>query len=375
MICPITQLAKQLISIPSISPQDLGCQEIIIKRLYSMGFTIKKININDTKNFWAFRGTGKTLTFLGHTDVVPPGKYEDWHTHPFNPIVRDGFLFGRGSSDMKGSLASMIIAVENFIKKFPYYKGRLSFLITSDEESSAINGTTKVVEYLQNQNDTIDYCIVGEPSSIKKVGDVIKHGRRGSITANITIYGTQGHIAYPHLADNPIHKSLPLILKILSIQLDHGNNFFSPSSINVANIHSGEGISNIIPKSLFVQINIRFNPETSATKIQSKIINLLNESKIDFCIKWDISGQPFLTKHGLLIKTVMQSIKYFNKNPPILSTSGGTSDGRFIASMGSEVVELGLTNNTIHKINECVKISDLKILSCIYEDIIKKLFT
>ncbi|AEO07916.1 succinyl-diaminopimelate desuccinylase [Buchnera aphidicola] len=375
MICSITKLAQQLISIPSISPQDLGCQNIIIKRLCSMGFTIKQININDTKNLWAFRGIGKTLTFLGHTDVVSPGKYEDWDTNPFDPVIRNGFVFGRGASDMKGALASMIIASENFIKKFPYHTGRLSFLITSDEESSAINGTTKVVEYLQNQNDIIDYCIVGEPSSTKTIGDVIKNGRRGSITANITINGMQGHIAYPHLADNPIHKALPIILKILSMKLDDGNEFFSPTSINIANIHSGEGISNIIPKSLFVQFNIRFSTETSELKIQSQIINILNENKIDYSIKWDISGQPFLTKKGILIDTVMQSIKFFNKKKPILSTSGGTSDGRFIALMGAEVIELGLTNNTIHKINECVKISDLQILSCIYEDIMKRLLT
>lgn len=375
MICLITKLAQQLISIPSISPQDLGCQNIIIERLCAMGFTIKQININDTKNLWAFRGIGKTLTFLGHTDVVSPGNYQDWHTNPFNPVIRNGFLFGRGASDMKGALASMIIAAENFIKKFPHHTGRLSFLITSDEESSAINGTTKVVEYLQNQNDIIDYCIVGEPSSTKIIGDVIKNGRRGSITANITINGIQGHIAYPHLADNPIHKALPLILKILSMKLDNGNEFFSPTSINIANIHSGEGISNIIPKSLFVQFNIRFSTETSTLKIQSQIINILNKNKIDYSIKWDISGQPFLTQKGILIDTVMQSIKLFNKKNPILSTSGGTSDGRFIALMGAEIIELGLTNNTIHKINECVKISDLQILSCIYEDIMKRLLT
>lgn len=373
MICSITKLAQKLISIPSISPKDLGCQDIIIKRLCRIGFEVKVININNTKNFWAFRGFGKTLTFAGHTDVVSPGQNEDWHSNPFEPVIRNGFLFGRGSSDMKGALASMIVATERFIGKFPNHKGRLSFLITSDEESSAVNGTIKVVEYLMSNNDMIDYCVLGEPSSTSIVGDVIKNGRRGSITANLTIHGIQGHIAYPDLADNPIHKGLPIILKILSIKLDKGNIFFSPSSINIANIHAGDGSNNIIPGSLFVQFNIRFSTEISEADIQSKIVDILQEDNIHYSIKWLFSGKPFLTKKGVLIETVTQSIFDFNKKKPILSTSGGTSDGRFIALMGSEVVELGLINNTIHKVNECVKISDLQLLSDIYEDIMKKL--
>lgn len=373
MICAITDLARQLISIPSVSPKDLGCQNIIIERLYKIGFTIKKININDTENFWAFRGIGKTLTFLGHTDVVSPGNDKDWDTDPFDPVIHNGFLFGRGASDMKGALASMVIAAENFIKQYPNYKGRLSFLITSDEESSALNGTIKVVQYLQSKNDIINYCIVGEPTSDQIIGDVIKNGRRGSMTLNLTINGVQGHIAYPHLADNPIHKGLPIILKILSIKLDNGNEFFLPTTINVANIHAGEGVSNIIPGSLFVQFNIRFSTEISEREIQSRIVNILNENNVNYSIKWHLSGKPFLTKSGVLIDTVIQSITHFNQKKPILSTSGGTSDGRFIALMGAEVVEIGLTNNTIHKINECVKISDLKLLSSIYQDIMKRL--
>ncbi|QCI22555.1 succinyl-diaminopimelate desuccinylase [Buchnera aphidicola] len=373
MICSITELAQKLISIPSISPKDLGCQNIIIKRLRAIGFTVKEININDTKNFWAFRGTGKTLTFAGHTDVVSPGQNKDWHTHPFKPEIRNGFLFGRGSSDMKGALAAMVIACERFINQFPNHKGRLSFLVTSDEESSAVNGTIKVVEYLMSRNDFIDYCLVGEPSSTSVVGDVIKNGRRGSITANLIINGVQGHIAYPDLADNPIHKGLPIILKILSIKFDNGNVFFSPTSINIANIHAGDGTSNIIPGSLFVQFNIRFSTEVSEKEIQTKIVNILNKNNINYSIEWLFSGKPFLTKEGLLIETVMQSVFHFNKKQPILSTSGGTSDGRFISLMGSEVVELGLVNNTIHKINECVKISDLQLLSSMYEEIMKKL--
>ncbi|QCI15786.1 succinyl-diaminopimelate desuccinylase [Buchnera aphidicola] len=375
MINSITKLAQQLISIPSISPKDLGCQDIIIQRLRTIGFEIIKINIKNTKNFWAVKGSGETLTFLGHTDVVSPGKKEDWNTNPFDPIIKDGYLFGRGASDMKGALAAMVVATERFINKFPNHKGRLSFLITSDEESNALHGTIKVVEYLISKNDKIDYCIVGEPSSTSVVGDVVKNGRRGSITANLIIHGIQGHIAYPDLADNPIHKGLPIILEILSIKLDNGNIFFSPSSINVANIHAGDGTSNIIPGTLFVQFNIRFSTEISEKEIKSKIIKILDAKNINYSIEWIFSGKPFLTKKGLLIETIVESILNFNKKKPILSTSGGTSDGRFISLMGSEVVELGLTNNTIHKVNECVKISDLKLLSSIYEDILKKILT
>jgi len=373
MICSITKLAQKLISIPSISPKDLGCQDIIIKRLCAVGFTVKVININNTKNFWAFRGIGKTLTFAGHTDVVSPGQYEDWHDDPFKPVIRDGFLFGRGSVDMKGALAAMIVAAEKFISEFPNHKGRLSFLITSDEESTAVNGTIKVVEYLMSKNDMIDYCLVGEPSSDTIVGDVIKNGRRGSITANLIIYGIQGHIAYPDLADNPIHKGLPIISKILSMKLDDGNDFFLPSSINIANIRAGDGANNVIPGSLFVQFNIRFSTEISETEIQSKIVDILEENNINYSLKWLFSGKPFLTKKGILLDAVIRSIFHVNKKKPILSTSGGTSDGRFVSLMGAEVVELGLVNSTIHKVNECVKISDLQLLSYMYKDIMKEL--
>ncbi|QCI24199.1 succinyl-diaminopimelate desuccinylase [Buchnera aphidicola (Muscaphis stroyani)] len=373
MVCEITELAKKLICIPSISPRDLGCQKILIKRLKSIGFQIQEINICDTKNFWAFRGTGKTLTFAGHTDVVSPGEEKIWKTSPFDPVIRNGILFGRGSSDMKGALAAMIIAAERFVSKFPNHQGRLSFLITSDEESSAVNGTLKVVEYLINKKDTIDYCIVGEPSSSQIVGDVIKNGRRGSITANVKIYGVQGHIAYPNLAENPIHKGLPVILKILSLKLDNGNSFFSPTSVNFSNIHAGSGSSNIIPSSLFFQFNFRFSTETSDKEIKLKIKDILDKSNLKYSIEWFLSGQPFLTKSGLLLDTVIQSVVYINHINPIISTNGGTSDGRFISLMNAQIVELGLLNNTIHKVNECVKISDLKALSLIYEDVMKKL--
>lgn len=375
MICPITELAQKLISIPSISPKDLGCQDIMINFLKNIGFEIKEININDTKNFWATRGSGKTLTFAGHTDVVSPGDYKNWNTDPFDPIIKNGLLFGRGSSDMKGALSSMMIASQRFIKKFPNHKGRLSFLITSDEESLAIDGTKKVVDYLISKNDKIDYCIIGEPSSSIKIGDFIKNGRRGSITANLKIHGIQGHIAYPHLAINPIHKGLPVILKLLSMKLDNGNEFFSPTSVNIANIYAGDGSNNIIPSSLFVQFNFRFSTEISAEQIKSNFIQILDNNNINYSLNWLLSGKPFITKKGLLIDTVIESILNINKIKPILSTDGGTSDGRFISLMNSEIVELGLMNTTIHKSNEYVRISDLQKLTVIYEDIMKKLLT
>lgn len=375
MICSLVKLAQKLIRIPSISPEDLGCQDIIIKRLRRIGFEIYVININNTKNFWATRGFGKTLTFLGHTDVVPPGEYKNWIADPFNPIIKNSFLFGRGSSDMKGALAAMVIATEKFINQFPNHLGRLSFLITSDEESSGTDGTIKVVEHLISKNEIINYCVVGEPSSNSVIGDVIKNGRRGSITANLTIHGIQGHIAYPDLADNPIHKGLPIILKILSLKFDNGNIYFPPTSINIANIHAGDGTSNIIPGSLFVQFNIRFSTETSDKEIKNKITNILNKSSINYSIIWTLSGQPFLTKKGFLIDATIKSVMSVNNIKSVLSTSGGTSDGRFVSLMGAEIVELGLINSTIHKSNECVKIDDLKLLTLMYENIMKELLT
>ncbi|AWH90669.1 succinyl-diaminopimelate desuccinylase [Buchnera aphidicola (Melanaphis sacchari)] len=373
MISSIVELTKKLIRIPSISPQDLGCQDIMIDFFRNLDFKVTRVNVNNTKNFWATRGSGKTLAFAGHTDVVSPGEYSQWTNNPFDPVINHGFLFGRGASDMKGALAAMMIASERFIKKFPLYQGRLAFLITSDEESSALDGTKKVVDYLISKNDKIDYCIVGEPSSNVTIGDTIKNGRRGSITANLKIYGIQGHIAYPQLADNPIHKSLPIILKLLSVKLDHGDHFFSPSIVNISNIHSGEGSNNVIPGSLFVQFNFRFGISISENEIKSRFVKILKDSNINYSLEWYISGKPFLTKNGLLINKTIQSIKEFNDVQPILSTDGGTSDGRFIALMKSEIVELGLTNNSIHKINECVKVSDLKKLSLIYESIMKNL--
>ncbi|HMI77117.1 MAG TPA: succinyl-diaminopimelate desuccinylase, partial [Buchnera sp. (in: enterobacteria)] len=298
MFCPVLKLAKQLISIPSISPMDLGCQKIIIERLCAIGFKVELINIKDTCNFWATKGYGKTLTFLGHTDVVNPGKLCNWHIPPFQPVVKNGLLFGRGAADMKGALAAMVVAVERFVKKYPNHTGRLSFLVTSDEESSAINGTKKVVEKLKSIQECIDYCLIGEPSSSEILGDVVKNGRRGSITASITVYGIQGHVAYPIFGDNPIHKVLPFLTSLITENWSQGNNFFPPTQVQIINIQSGDGSHNIIPGELFVEFNFRFGNDISILDIQKKVEKFLLDYCLNYSIKWNISAKPFFTKSG-----------------------------------------------------------------------------
>lgn len=375
MFCPVLKLAKQLIRIPSISPADLGCQKIIMKRLSAIGFKVELINIKNTCNFWATKGHGKTLTFLGHTDVVQPGELKNWNTPPFQPCVKHGVLFGRGAADMKGALAAMVIAVEKFIKIVPNHLGRLSFLITSDEESSAIHGTKKVIEILKSRKENINYCLVGEPSSSEVLGDVVKNGRRGSMTASITIYGIQGHVAYPQLGDNAIHKAL-LFLSLLTKQnWSSGNHFFPPTQMQIVNLNSGYGSSNIIPGELFVECNFRFGNDISIIDIQNTVEKLLSQCFSKYSINWNISAKPFLTKSGKLLQSIVSAVKEVNNIDAKILTTGGTSDGRFLSDMGTEVIELGLTNKTIHKVNECVKVIDLNLLSIMYEKIIYNLFT
>ncbi|BAH82947.1 succinyl-diaminopimelate desuccinylase [Candidatus Ishikawella capsulata] len=373
MFCPVIALAQQLISRPSLSPNDAGCQKLLIKRLEAIGFQIEIINIGNTNNFWATHGIGETLVFAGHTDVVPPGDVSIWKHPPFEPVILDGMLFGRGAADMKGSLAAMVVAAESFVKKYPNHKGRLAFLITSDEETSAINGTLKVIERLIAKKEKIEYCIIGEPSSIEIIGDVIKNGRRGSITGNLTIHGIQGHVAYPHLADNPIHRGIPLLNSLIKIEWDKGNSFFPPTSMQISNIQSGTGQNNIIPGSLFVQFNFRFGTALSSKQICQRVEELFNSYKLHYTIDWHISGQPFLTTHGKLIDAVISSVVYYNKKKPQLLTTGGTSDGRFINYIGAQIVELGPVNATIHKINEFVRVSDLQRLRLMYQKIIETL--
>ncbi|MCW2478316.1 succinyl-diaminopimelate desuccinylase [Candidatus Symbiopectobacterium sp. NZEC135] len=373
MSCPVLELAQQLIKRPSLSPRDEGCQALLIERLKAVGFTIEKMDFGDTENFWAWRGEGKTLAFAGHTDVVPSGDASRWQHPPFEPTLRDGFLYGRGAADMKGSVAAMVVAAERFVQANPHHQGRLAFLITSDEEASAVNGTVKVVEALMARNERLDYCLVGEPSSTAKLGDVVKNGRRGSITANLTVHGIQGHVAYPHLADNPVHRAMEALNELVSTEWDQGNAFFPPTSMQIANINAGTGSNNVIPGELFVQFNFRFSTESTDETIKARVTALLERHQLNYTLNWNLSGQPFLTPRGDLVDAVVTAVEHYSEITPELLTNGGTSDGRFIAQMGAQVVELGPVNATIHKVDECVSAADLQLLSRIYQRIMEQL--
>ncbi|PVZ83886.1 succinyl-diaminopimelate desuccinylase [Serratia sp. S1B] len=373
MICPVIELAQQLIKRRSLSPHDEGCQEIMISRLKAIGFTIEPMNFGDTQNFWAWRGQGTTLAFAGHTDVVPCGDEKQWDNPPFEPVIRNGMLYGRGAADMKGSLAAMVVAAERFVAANPDHQGRLAFLITSDEEASAIDGTVKVVQTLMARDERLDYCLVGEPSSDKHVGDVVKNGRRGSITANLQIHGIQGHVAYPHLADNPVHRALPALNELIAIEWDQGNEFFPPTSMQIANIQAGTGSNNVIPGEMSVQFNFRFSTEITDTLIKQRVQELLDRHQLNYSLDWWLSGQPFLTQRGALVDAVVNAVEHYAEITPQLLTTGGTSDGRFIARMGAQVVELGPVNATIHKVNECVNAADLQLLSRMYQRIMEQL--
>ncbi len=365
---PVLALAKELISRQSVTPADAGCQDLMIERLKALGFEIESMVFEDTTNFWARRGTQSPLfVFAGHTDVVPAGPLSQWHTPPFEPTVIDGFLHGRGAADMKGSLACMIVAVERFIAEHPDHQGSIGFLITSDEEGPFINGTVRVVETLMARNELIDMCIVGEPSSTLAVGDVVKNGRRGSITGDLKVKGTQGHVAYPHLANNPVHKALPALAELAATQWDEGNAYFPPTSFQIPNLQAGTGASNAIPGEFDVQFNFRFSTELTDEEIKRRVHSVLDAHGLDYDVKWTLSGQPFLTDTGELLAAVVAAVEEVNHQAPALLTTGGTSDGRFIAQMGAQVVELGPVNATIHKVNECVRIADLEKLTDMYQ--------
>ena len=375
-LSPTLLLAIDLIRCRSVTPEDDGCQEMMIKRLEAIGFHTERLRFDEVDNFWAIRGTdGPILAFAGHTDVVPTGPEVNWSSPPFEPQIIDGMLHGRGAADMKGSLASMVIACENFIAKHPDHKGRIAFLITSDEEGPSVNGTVKVVEWLEANNTKMTWCIVGEPSSSKEVGDVIKNGRRGSLGCVLKVQGIQGHVAYPQLADNPIHRAAPALAELAAEHWDNGNEFFPATTFQVSNINGGTGATNVIPGELEIVFNFRFSTELTEQILRERTEAILNKHQLKYEIKWTLSGQPFLTPRGDLINAAVAAIKTETGLDAELSTSGGTSDGRFIAPTGAQVVELGPINATIHKVNECISAEDLNKLSRIYETTLINLLT
>ena len=371
----VIELAKNLINRESVTPVDAGCQKLMMDLLSHQGFEHESMNFEDTQNFWSLRkgsSEGPVFVFAGHTDVVPAGNLNDWHTPPFEATEQNGYLFGRGAADMKGSLASMVVATERFVADYPNHKGSIGYLITSDEEGPFINGTVRVVEELMKRKQAIDYCIVGEPSSTAKLGDVIKNGRRGSLTGFLTILGTQGHVAYPHLADNAIHKSYQALNALAESHWDNGNEFFPPTSFQIA-IEKAGTASNVIPGEKYVEFNFRYSTESTADSLKQRVVETLDAHQLDYKLDWKLNGEPFLTPQGKLLTAAKNSIHRVCNIETEALTSGGTSDGRFIAKTGAEVVEIGPVNQTIHQINECVKIEDLRVLADIYYDVLKQL--
>lgn len=368
------ELAKQLIEQQSVTPDDGGCHEILAERLQPLGFNIENMPFGDVKNLWARFGTEEPLfVFAGHTDVVPTGPVEQWQYDPFTPTVVDGTLYGRGAADMKSSIAAMVCACESFLPN-NNIKGSVAFLLTSDEEGPAIDGTVKVIEALEARDEKITWCLVGEPTCSNQLGDTIKNGRRGSLGASLTIHGQQGHIAYPHLAENPIHTFVGALNDLVNEKWDEGNEFFPPTGFQISNINAGTGATNVIPGDLEIIFNLRFSTELKHTDIQQRIESILDNHGLKYTLNWELSGQPFITTSGNLITAVQSAIKQVCNIETELSTAGGTSDGRFIAPTGAQVVELGPINESIHKMDENVNIKDLDKLTEIYEEILKNLF-
>lgn len=368
------ELTKQLIRQESVTPDDAGCQDIIAEHLSALGFHEERLPFGDVDNLWMRKGSAKPLVvFAGHTDVVPTGPELQWSSPPFDPVITDGYLYGRGTADMKGSIAAMIVACENYFAENNSPNGSMAFLITSDEEGPAINGTKKVIDTLESRGDKIDFCIVGEPTSSESIADTIKNGRRGSLNGTLLIKGTQGHIAYPQLAANPIHLFSPALQELCSIEWDKGNEHFPPTSFQISNINAGTGATNVIPGSMEVIFNFRYSSSITHQQLQDQFQSVLHKHGLSFDIIWSLSGAPFITEIGTLTDAVNRAVKQVTGNFAQLSTSGGTSDGRFIAPTGAQVIELGPSNQTIHKINECVKIDDLNTLTSIYEEILANL--
>ncbi len=376
MNSPTLALARQLIQIDSITPDDKGCQKILCDRLGAIGFACEQIDFNEVQNLWARLGdSGPLFVFAGHTDVVPTGPVEQWRYPPFDATVVDNTLYGRGSADMKSSIAAMVCACEQLLASQPDLKGSIAFLITSDEEGPAVDGTVRVIDVLQQRGERIDWCLVGEPSSTKTVGDVIKNGRRGSLGGVLTIHGQQGHIAYPHLAANPIHLFAPALNELVAIEWDQGNDFFPPTSFQISNINAGTGATNVIPGELEVVFNLRFSTEITDQEIRRRVEAVLDKHQLRYDLQWNLSGQPFLTAEGELVDATQAAIEEICGVKTELSTAGGTSDGRFIAPTGAQVVELGPVNESIHKIDENTDIVELERLTQIYLRILEKLLT
>ena len=371
---PTLALTRDLIACASVTPEDAGCQSLMMARLQQAGFAVEPLRFGEVDNFWATRGSsGPLLVFAGHTDVVPPGDTGQWESDPFIATKAGADLVGRGTADMKASLAAMVVACEHFVGAHPDHSGRIGFLITSDEEGPAKDGTIRVMETLKDRGEQIDWCVVGEPSSTRELGDLVKNGRRGSLNARLVIHGKQGHIAYPHLADNPIHRAMPTLNALVAEPWDQGNDFFDPTSLQISTIRAGQGVTNVIPGSVEVLFNLRFSTEVTADEIRGRCEAILDQGGLTYDIEWSLSGEPFLTEPGALLNAVIDSIESTTGHVPEVSTGGGTSDGRFIAPSGAQVVEVGHVNATIHQINERVKLADIPQLTKIYEGILERL--
>ncbi len=372
----VLELTKELIACPSITPNDAGCQQIIAARLSKIGFKVEPLRFGQVDNLWARLGNeSPLLVFAGHTDVVPPGPKEQWHSDPFTPVIRDGSLYGRGAADMKSGLAAMVVATEQFLENHPKLNGSLAFLLTSDEEGPSVDGTIKVMEVLEQRSEKIDWCVLGEPSSLEKFGDTIRNGRRGSLTGLLTIHGVQGHVAYPERADNPIQRALPALMELYGHSWDNGSKHFSPTSFQISNFNSGTGAGNIIPGHADIRFNFRYSNSVTATELQQRVHEILDRHKLHYKIEWRPMGEPFLTPSGDLSSTVQRVVRSITGIAPRLDTGGGTSDGRFIAPTGAQVVEFGPLNASIHKIDECVDIDELELLAQVYLDILKRLLS
>ncbi|MBI2752713.1 MAG: succinyl-diaminopimelate desuccinylase [Betaproteobacteria bacterium] len=368
------ELAQALIARRSVTPEDAGCQELLAERLETVGFACESIRCGDVTNLWARRGGGRPVVcFAGHTDVVPPGPLQEWNSDPFEPTVRDARLYGRGAADMKSSIACFVVAAEAFVRERPRHSGTIALLITSDEEGASVDGTVRVVERLKVRGERIDYCIVGEPSSVDALGDMIKNGRRGSLSGRLTVRGVQGHIAYPHLAKNPIHLAAPALAELAAMRWDDGSEHFPPTAWQVSNIHAGTGATNIIPGSLQLDFNFRFSTASTEESLKERLEAVLRRHGLDYSIEWTLGGKPFVTQRGELVEIVTRAVQAHTGRTPVLSTTGGTSDGRFIAAICPQIVELGPVNSSIHKLNEHIELGALEQLPKIYLDTLRAL--